>query len=98
MPAVSRRARRITGGSTQTAALAGALAARTTYRWAADLAPVLCDLRDQGVKSPEELAAALNRRGITAGGGESWSPLEVVGLLLMLEVLPRRQEASSGIL
>lgn len=44
---------------------------------AAELAPVLSELRSSGVTSLRALAAGLNRAGIPAPRGASWSPMAV---------------------
>lgn len=44
---------------------------------AADLAPVIADLRASGVTTLAALAAALNEKNIPAARGGSWSPVQV---------------------
>jgi DNA invertase Pin-like site-specific DNA recombinase len=44
---------------------------------AADLAPVLADLRASGASSLREIAAGLNKRGIPTARGGQWSAVQV---------------------
>jgi hypothetical protein len=62
-----------------------AVKARTNAR-AADLAPVIEELRLAGKTTLAELARALSERGIpTARGGTHWSPVQVSRVLRQLE-------------
>lgn len=78
---------RLLGGSrgvilTEAAQQAGRAvqAARATRR-AADLAPIVEELRSAGVTSLIGLATALNERGVPAARGGRWSPVQVRRLL-----------------
>lgn len=54
---------------------------------AADLAPIVADLRAGGATSLREIAAGLNQRGIpTARNGSAWSPTQVARLLDRIEI------------
>ena len=51
---------------------------RKAVERAADLAPIISELRMSGVTSLSSIAAALTRRGIpTARGGSSWTAVQV---------------------
>jgi DNA invertase Pin-like site-specific DNA recombinase len=66
-------------------AASAAVKARTGAR-AADLAPVIEELRSAGKTTLAELARALSERGIpTARGGTHWSPVQVSRMLRQLE-------------
>ena len=55
---------------------------RKAVERAADLAPVISELRTSGVTSLSGIAAALTERGIpTASGGSSWTAVQVRRLL-----------------
>jgi DNA invertase Pin-like site-specific DNA recombinase len=63
-----------------------AQASRATAR-AADLAPVIAELRAAGITSLGALARALTARGIpTSRGGETWSPMQVARVMQRLGV------------
>ena len=62
------------------AAAADARLARSEAR-AAELAPVIGDLRSEGVTSLGGLARALTERGIPAARGGAWSPMQVKRVL-----------------
>ena len=70
-------------GNLDPAARAKAIAARRVARLAkarqqaADLKPVIEDLRAAGATSPHQLAAGLNRRGIRTARGGLWSATQV---------------------
>jgi Recombinase len=52
---------------------------------AADLAPVLKELRDAGTTSLGGIARALTERGIpTARGGDEWTPMQVARIMARL--------------
>ena len=53
-----------------------AMASRAEAR-SADLAPILAELRTEGVTTLAALADALNDRGIPAARGGAWSPMQV---------------------
>ena len=57
-----------------------ALTARAEAR-SADLAPILAELRAEGVTTLASLADALNDRGIPAARGGAWSPMQVMRVL-----------------
>jgi DNA invertase Pin-like site-specific DNA recombinase len=44
---------------------------------AADLVPIIADLRERGVTSLRQIAAALNERGVPAPRGGAWAPAQV---------------------
>ena len=44
---------------------------------AADLVPIIADLRKRGVTSLRQIAAALNERGVPAPRGGAWAPAQV---------------------
>ena len=44
---------------------------------AADLRPIITDVRASGASSLREIAAGLNQRGIPAARGGPWSPVQV---------------------
>lgn len=46
-------------------------------RWAADLAPILAEVRASGASSLREIATVLNARGIPAARGGAWSAVQV---------------------
>jgi hypothetical protein len=48
---------------------------------AADLAPILADVRISGASSLREIAAGLNDRGIPTARGGEWSAMQVKRLL-----------------
>jgi DNA invertase Pin-like site-specific DNA recombinase len=58
-------------------------AASTTVRRAVvakrneDLVPVIADIRNAGLTSPQQIADGLNERGITAARGGAWSAVQV---------------------
>jgi Recombinase len=62
-------------------------AASATVRRAAsakrneDLLPVIEDIRGAGLTTPQQIAASLNERGITAARGGSWSGVQVRRIL-----------------
>ena len=65
-----------------------AVKARTDAR-AADLAPVIVELRSAGVTSLGGLARALTERGIpTSRGGSEWSAIQVSRVLSRLDQSP----------
>jgi hypothetical protein len=77
-------ARRTATGSIRKAASV-AVQLRTAAR-AADLAPVLNELRSDGKTTLAELARALTERSIpTARGGSQWSPVQVLRVLRQLD-------------
>jgi DNA invertase Pin-like site-specific DNA recombinase len=51
---------------------------------AADLAPLVAELRAYGISGASELAKALNERGIPAARGGRWQPVQVQRLLSIL--------------
>jgi hypothetical protein len=55
--------------------------ARIANERAADIAPVIAELRQAGAKSLNEIADGLNERGITAARGGSWSASQVARVL-----------------
>ena len=57
-----------------------ALSARARAR-AADLAPVVAELRAAGTSTLADLAAGLNDRGVPANRGGKWSPVQVARVL-----------------
>ena len=50
-------------------------------RWAADLAPIIAEIRAGGATSLGHIASALNARGIPAVKGGKWSKTQVMRLL-----------------
>ena len=74
------------GRATPAARAAGtaALEARAQAR-AADLAPVIAELREAGVTSLRELAKALDERGIEAARGGTWTAAGVSRVLARIE-------------
>jgi DNA invertase Pin-like site-specific DNA recombinase len=64
-------------------ASAEALQARAAKR-AADLAPIVKELQDAGVKGLNGIAAGLNEKGITTPRGRAWSATQVSRLLGLL--------------
>lgn len=52
---------------------------------AADLAPIIRDIRATGATSLRELAAGLNERSVPTARGGSWSPTQVARLLDRLQ-------------
>jgi hypothetical protein len=55
-------------------------------RAAADLAPVIAELRAAGITSLNDIAAALDGRGIpTPAGSRHWHPMQVARLLRRLD-------------
>jgi len=72
--------------SKRTRKLAGqAVQARVTER-AADLAPIIAELRAAGAASLRAIAAGLNEQGIpTARGGSAWTAIQVQRVLERLE-------------
>jgi len=48
---------------------------------AADLAPVIADIRSAGASSLRQIASALNNRGITSPRGGTWSAVQVQRIL-----------------
>jgi DNA invertase Pin-like site-specific DNA recombinase len=57
--------------------------AKATAR-AADLAPLIADLRSEGVTSLGAIANALNERGIPTARGGAWSPIQVSRVIAKL--------------
>jgi hypothetical protein len=51
--------------------------ARRSAARAADLAPILADVRARGAVSLRQVAAALNARGIPAARGGTWTATQV---------------------
>jgi hypothetical protein len=52
---------------------------------AAELAPIIAELRAAGITSFKAIAAALNKRGVaTAAGSDVWHPMQVSRLLRRL--------------
>ncbi|WP_298964610.1 recombinase family protein [uncultured Methylobacterium sp.] len=51
---------------------------------AADLAPIIAEVRREGARSPGQIAAALDARGIPAARGGTWSALQVQRVLRRL--------------
>lgn len=77
------------------AAAAAARKARSDER-AAELAPIVAELRSAGVTSLGGLARALTARGIpTARGGAEWSPVQVSRLLARVDAQGAGQSATS---
>lgn len=64
-----------------------ALKARADSR-AADLAPIVAELRASGATSLRSLAAGLNRAGIAPSRGTAWSPMAVSRTLARIDTLP----------
>lgn len=60
----------------------------TANERAADLGPVLAELRAAGIESLGARAKALNERGIPTARGGQWSPMQVSRVLAKLEALP----------
>ena len=54
---------------------------------AADLLPVIEDIRSDGASSLREIAAALNERGIAAPRGGSWQAVQVQRVLRATDAL-----------
>jgi DNA invertase Pin-like site-specific DNA recombinase len=54
-------------------------------RFAADLVPVIAELRSQGAVSLRDIAAGLNQRGITTTRGGEWSAVQVSRVLVSIE-------------
>jgi hypothetical protein len=52
---------------------------RITAERAADLAPIIADMRTAGAVSLHAIAANLNQRGIPASSGGAWSPFRLAG-------------------
>jgi hypothetical protein len=46
-----------------------------------DLLPVIEDIRDAGLSTPQQIADGLNERGITATRGGAWSAVQVRRIL-----------------
>lgn len=61
-----------------------ALQARAEAR-AADLAPVIAEIRASGVTSQNGIAKALNQRGVTTARGKAWTNTQVAALLARLD-------------
>jgi hypothetical protein len=55
--------------------------ARIAADRAADIAPVIAELKTIGAKSLNAIADGLNERGITAARGGSWSATQVARVL-----------------
>jgi DNA invertase Pin-like site-specific DNA recombinase len=53
----------------------------TAQQRAADLAPVIADLRSAGAVSLAQIAAGLNSRGIPTARGGEWSPVQVMRVI-----------------
>jgi DNA invertase Pin-like site-specific DNA recombinase len=51
--------------------------------WAADVLPIIKDIRKHGAESLREIAAALNKRGIETRRGGQWSAVQVARVLAM---------------
>ena len=66
-------------------AIAAAVRQEKATRWAADLAPILAEIRASGATSLGQIADALNARGIPAAKGGSWSKTQVMRVLGQLE-------------
>jgi hypothetical protein len=52
-----------------------------TKRWAADLVPIIADIRAKGVISLHGIAAGLNEHGIPTAQGGTWSAVQVQRVL-----------------
>jgi hypothetical protein len=80
------------------AALRAAGEARTAraHARAADLAPIITELRAEGVVSLRAIADELNRRGIpTATGHSKWQAVQIMRVLKRLTgVRPRRRRCA----
>jgi hypothetical protein len=59
--------------------------ARKANERAADIAPVIAELRTTGAKSLNAIADGLNERGITAARGGSWSATQVARVLARID-------------
>ena len=55
-------------------------AARADQR-AAELAPLIAEIRGEGATTPRQIAAALNLRGVPTAQGCTWSPIQVSRVL-----------------
>ena len=71
---MSRMARK---GNVASAAVRKASAAKRND----DLMPVIADIQVTGCTTPQQIANALNERGITAARGGSWAPMQVRRIL-----------------
>jgi DNA invertase Pin-like site-specific DNA recombinase len=72
------RGRKYVGAAT------AALQARAEAR-AADLAPVVAEIRAQGIESQSGIAKALNARGVTTARGKVWTNKQAAALLERLD-------------
>lgn len=71
-------------GSTITAdarALSGASRAATAARQAADVLPIIGEIRETGATSLRQIASGLNERGIPTAKGGAWSAVQVQRIL-----------------
>jgi Recombinase len=59
--------------------------ARIANERAADIAPVIAELRQAGARSLNAIADGLNERGITAARGGSWSATQVARVLARID-------------
>jgi DNA invertase Pin-like site-specific DNA recombinase len=80
---LNQKARR--KGTAASAKVRGAKAAER----AADLAPIIAELREGGAASLRELAAGLDARGIATARGQKWSAPQVQRLLARLSTASR---------
>jgi hypothetical protein len=74
----ARMSRMALKGNTASAAVRSASAAKRTE----DLLPVIADIQAAGCTTPQQIANALNERGITAARGGSWAAVQVRRILL----------------
>ena len=59
----------------------GRVKVKDARRWALSILPVVDDIRDEGASTLQEIADALNARGITALRGGNWTSMQVWRLL-----------------
>ena len=59
----------------------GRVRVRDAQQWALNILPVVDDIRDKGACTLQEIADALNARGVTALRGGAWSSMQVWRLL-----------------
>lgn len=59
----------------------GRVKVREARQWALSILPVVEDIRDEGACTFQEIADALNARGITALRGGAWTSMQVWRLL-----------------
>lgn len=74
-------ARRHCGGPGKGGAALRATVAANAEAFAADLAPVIADIRAQGITTLRGIAGALNDRGMLTRRGGRWKVSNVKGLL-----------------